>query len=94
MVLVDKKIISGGLAMLCTGILLSLYLNSITPVGTPGMTEEETIDLLMKQQETSDLDTLTGILMGIGFLLVLVSFGALPKRKDGSKKIEKKTSPD
>ena len=94
MVLVDKKIISGGLAMLCTGILISLYLNSMTPVGTSGMSEEETIDLLMKQQESSDLDTLTGILMGVGFLLVLISFGARPKSKGGTKKIEKKTSAD
>ena len=94
MVLVDKKIISGGLAMLCVGIVLSLYLNSITPVGTSGMSEEETIDLLMKQQETSDLDILTGILMGVGFLLVLISFGARPKRKGGAKKVEKKPSTD
>ena len=94
MVLVDKKIISGGLAMLCVGIILSLYLNSLAPVGTSGMSEEETIDLLMKQQETSDLNTLTGILMGFGFLLILISFGALPKRKGGTKKIEKKPSTD
>lgn len=90
MVLVDKKILSGGIAMLVFGISISLYLNAIIPVGTSGMTEEETIDLLIRQQENQDMNTLAGILMGIGFLLVLISFGARRKKKDGAKKVEKK----
>ncbi len=76
--------------MLVVGILISLYLNSIIPLGTPGMTETETLELLLKQQENEDMNTLTGILIGIGFLLVLISFGARRKRKDGLKKVEKK----
>jgi hypothetical protein len=36
------------------------------------------------------MNALAGILIGIGFLLVLISFGARRKRKDGTKKIEKK----
>ncbi|MFQ5572823.1 MAG: hypothetical protein ACE5EJ_01080 [Nitrosopumilaceae archaeon] len=90
MVLVDKKILSGGLAMLVVGISLSLYLNSVIPVGTSGMTEEETMDLLIKQQENQDMSNLSGILIGVGFLLVLISFGARRKRKGGAKKVEKK----
>ncbi|KAG2472574.1 MAG: hypothetical protein NPMRTH4_1920013 [Nitrosopumilales archaeon] len=90
MVLIDKKIFSGGIAMLIVGITVSLYLNSIVPIGTTGMTEEETLDLLLSQQENSDMNTLAGILMGIGFLLILVSFGARRKKKGGVKKIEKK----
>ena len=90
MVLIDKKIFSGGVAMLIVGIAVSLYLNSIIPIGTTGMTEEETLDLLLSQQENSDMNTLAGILMGIGFLLILVSFGARRKKKGGVKKIEKK----
>jgi hypothetical protein len=90
MVLVDKKILSGGLAMLIVGIALSLYLNSVIPVGTSGMTEEETLDLLIRQQENQDMNSLSGILIGIGFLLVLISFGARRKRKGGIKKVEKK----
>jgi len=90
MVLVDKKILVGGIVMISVGIIISLYANSIMPTGTPGMTEEETIDLLIAQQENQDTNTLTGILMGIGFLLVLVSFGARRKRKGGVKKEEKK----
>jgi len=92
LVIVDKRIISGGLALMIIGIVLSLYLNSIMPIGTSGMTEEETFDLLTKQQENTDLNNLAGILMGVGFLLVLISFGALPKRKGGAKKLEKKPS--
>jgi hypothetical protein len=88
--LVDKKILISGIAMIVVGISISLYLNSIIPLGTPGMTETETLELLLKQQENEDMNTLTGILIGIGFLLVLISFGARRKRKDGLKKVEKK----
>ncbi len=90
MVLIDKKIFSGGIAMLLVGITVSLYLNSIVPIGTTGMTEDETLDLLLSQQENRDMNTLAGILMGVGFLLILVSFGARRKKKGGVKKIEKK----
>jgi len=90
MVLVDKKILSGGLVMIIVGIVLSLYLNSVISVGTSGMTEEETLDLLIRQQENQDMNNLSGILMGIGFLLVLISFGARRKRKGGAKIVEKK----
>lgn len=90
MVLVDKKILSGGIAMLIVGITISLYLNSVIPIGTTGMSEEETRELLLKQLENQDMNALAGILIGIGFLLVLISFGARRKRKGGAKKIEKK----
>jgi len=76
--------------MVAVGISISLYLNSIVPVGTTGMTDEETIDLLIAQQENQDYNTLAGILIGVGFMLVLISFGARKKRKGGVKKVEKK----
>ena len=76
--------------MVAVGISISLYLNSMVPIGTTGMSEEETIDLLIAQQENQDYNTLAGILIGIGFMLILISFGARRKRKDGAKKIEKK----
>ena len=88
--LVDKKILVSGMIMVSVGISFSLYLNSIAPVGTTGMTDEETLDLLIKQQENQDTNTLAGILIGIGFMLVLISFGARRKRKGGVKKVEKK----
>lgn len=88
--LVDKKILIPGIIMVAVGISILLYLNSIAPVGTTGMTEEETLDLLIKQQENQDSNTLVRILIGIGFMLVLISFGARRKRKGGAKKVEKK----
>ena len=88
--LVDKKILFSGIAMVVVGISISLYLNAVLPVGTSGMTEEETLELLLKQQENEDVNTLAGILIGVGFMLVLISFGARRKRKGGAKKVEKK----
>ena len=88
--LVDKKILISGIIMVVVGISFSLYLNAITPIGTTGMTEDETLELLIKQQENQDYTTLAEILIGIGFMLVLISFGARRKRKGGAKKIEKK----
>ena len=91
--LIDKKILVAGIIMVSIGISLSLYLNSTSPVGRSGMTEEETVDLLMKQQENQDFNTLAGILIGIGFMLVLISFGARRRRKGSPKKVEKKPEP-
>ena len=89
MVLLDKKILFGGIAILVVGMSISLYLNSIVPIGRSGMTEEEALELVLKQSENEDMNTLAGILIGIGFLLVLVSFGAR-RKKGGAKKVEKK----
>ena len=79
----------GGLAMVIVGIILTVNINATMPVGQTGMSEEEIIDLLIAQQETKDYNTLSGILIGIGFLLVLISFGAR-RRKSNVKKEEKK----
>jgi hypothetical protein len=89
MVLVNKKMLIGGLAMVIVGIILTVNINATMPVGQTGMSEEEVIDLLISQQETKDYNTLSGILIGIGFLLVLISFGAR-RRKGNVKKEEKK----
>ena len=78
----------GGLAMIIVGIILTVNINAVMPTGQTGMSEEEIIDLLIAQQETRDYNTLSGILIGIGFLLVLISFGA--RRKKGSVKKEEK----
>jgi len=91
LVLVDKKMLIGGLAMVVVGIILSIIISASMPVGQTGMTEEEVIDLMMAQQETQDYNTLSGILIGIGFLLVLISFGAR-RRKGSVKKVEKKSA--
>ena len=89
MVLVDKRMLVGGIIMLVVGFTLSVAINSSIPVGQAGMTEEEVMDLMIAQQENEDYNTLSGILIGIGFLLVLISFGAR-RRKGSVKKEEKK----
>jgi len=83
-----------GIAMIAVGISISLYLTAIMPIGITGMSDEETLDLLLKQRENQDLNTLTGILIAVGFMLVLISFGARRKRKSGAKKVEKKPTTD
>lgn len=89
MVLVDKKILGGGLAMLIVGIAILAYLNSTVPVGMAGMTEEQILDLETKERTHKEYSTLAAMLAGVGFLLVLVSFGAR-RKKGGAKSIEKK----
>ena len=79
-----------GAIMIIVGIDILLYLTEVTPVGKAGMTEDEKINLLLAERENSDFRTLSGILIGFGFLLVLISFGARRKRNGGAEKIEKK----
>ncbi len=74
--------------MVIVGMTLTVSISASMPAGQAGMTEEEVIDLMRAQQETQDYNTLSGILMGIGFLLVLISFGA--RRKKGTAKKEEK----
>ena len=90
MVLVNKKILAGGMAMIIVGIALSGILTDMTPVGREGMTDDEIVEFLTQERENEDFTTLAGIVVGIGFLLVLISFGARKKRKGGAKKTEKK----
>ena len=88
--LVDKKILAGGIAMIAVGIAFSAMLTDMTPIGREGMTDEEIAEFLLEERENEDYTTLSGILVGVGFLLVLISFGARRKRKGGAKKTEKK----
>ena len=88
--LIDKRMMIGGVMMIVVSIIISWYLTETTPIGKAGMTEEEKINLLLAERENSDYRILSGILIGFGFLLVIISFGARRKRKGGAKKIEKK----
>ena len=90
MVLVDKKLLFGGLAMLAVGLALTISISGTMPAGQAGMTEDEVIELMIAQQEVEDYGTLSGILIGVGFLLVLISFGARRRRKGSAKREEKK----
>tara|TARA_Y100000590_G_scaffold118858_1_gene136043 strand:+ start:37 stop:318 length:282 start_codon:yes stop_codon:yes gene_type:complete len=88
--LVDKKILGGGIAMIVVGMAISAMLTDMAPVGREGMTDEQIAEFLLEERENEDYTTLSGILVGVGFLLVLISFGARRKRKGGAKKTEKK----
>lgn len=92
MVLVDKKILAGGISMVSVGLVIIFYLNSSTPVWQEGMTQAQTDELLIKQQENRNYTNLAGMVTGVGFLLVLISFGAR-KKKGGAKPVEKDEKP-
>ena len=76
--------------MVIAGIILTVSISASMPAGQVGMSEEEVFDLMVAQQEIQDYNTLSGILIGVGFLLVLISFGAR-RRKGSVKKVEKKS---
>ena len=88
MVLVDKRILVGGLAMIIAGIVIAAT-NGEPPAGQSEMTEEQVIDLLIAEDQNQAYQMLSGILVGVGFLLVLISFGAR-RKKDSAKREEKK----
>ena len=69
--------------MIAAGIAISLHLSASMPVGTPGMTEEAAAELVLDQRENRDMGMLSALLAGVGFLLVLVSFGARRRRRAG-----------
>ena len=82
----------GGVIMIILGISISWYLTESAPIGKADMTDDEKLNLILTERENSDYRLLSGILIGFGFLLVLISFGARRKHKYGAEKIEKKPS--
>ena len=82
----------GGVIMIIIGIAISWYLTESMPIGKSGMTEDEKLNLVLAERENSDYRLLSGLLIGFGFLLILVSFGARRRRKGGAERIEKKPS--
>ena len=82
----------GGTIMIVVGITISWYLTESVPIGKADMTEDEKLNLILAERENSDYRLLSGILVGFGFLLILVSFGARRRRKGGAEKIQKKPS--
>ena len=84
----DKKIPAGGIVMIVVGIIVTI-ISADQPTGQAGMSEEEIIDLMIAEDQNQAYQMLSGILIGIGFLLVLISFGAR-RKKDSVKRKEKK----
>lgn len=88
--LIDKRMLIGGAVMIVAGFAISWYLAESAPIGKADMTDDEKLNLILMERENSDFRLLAGLLIGFGFLLILISFGARRKRKGGAKKIEKK----
>ncbi len=74
--------------MIIVGIIITIT-SAEQPIGESGMSEEEIIDLMIAEDQNQAYKMLSGILIGIGFLLVLISFGAR-RKKDSVKRKEKK----
>ena len=74
--------------MIVAGIIVTIA-SAEQPIGQAGMSEEEIIDLMVAEDQNQAYQMLSGILIGIGFLLVLISFGAR-RRKDSATRKEKK----
>ena len=72
------------------GFTLTSVFSEMTPIGRAGMTDDEIAEFLLDERQNQDYTTLAGILIGIGFLLILISFGARRKKKGGAKRTEKK----
>ena len=76
--------------MIAVGFSITFYLTETSPIGSANMTEDEKLDLIIEERENSDYRTLSGILIGVGFLLILICYGDRWKRGSGAKKTEKK----
>ena len=74
--------------MIIAGIIVTIAAAD-QPIGQAGMSEEEIIDLIIAEDQNQAYQMLSGILIGVGFLLVLISFGAR-RKKDSAKRKEKK----
>ena len=78
--------------MISIGTAISWYLTESAPIGKADMTDDEKLELILAERENSDYRLLSGILIGFGFLLILVSFGARRRRSGSVEKIKKKPS--
>ncbi len=86
--LVDKRILAGGIAIIIAGMIVAVS-SAVPPAGQPGMTDDEIIELLIAEDENKAYQMLSGILVGIGFLLALISFGARRRKSKGGDSIKK-----
>ena len=74
--------------MIVAGIIMTA-ISADQPIGQKGMSEEEIIDLMVAEDQNQAYQMLSGILIGTGFLLVLISFGARRKKGSATKKEKK-----
>jgi heme/copper-type cytochrome/quinol oxidase subunit 2 len=82
----DKRIFFAGIAILAAGITVSLYLNSTVPLGKPDMTDAEQLQLYQDEAMNTSMTMLFQIVAGLGFFLLLISFGLKRKQRGGTGK--------
>jgi len=80
---VDKRVFLLGVAMLVIGGLSWFYFNSIMPVGTPNMTEDETSAFNEAQEVNTGLTNISQMVAGLGFFIALISVGLRRRKKGG-----------
>lgn len=78
----DKRIFLLGVAMLAAGGVSWFYFNSNQPMGTSGMTEDQTNQFYQEVALNTGLQNISGMIAGIGFFIALISIG-LKRRKKG-----------
>ncbi len=88
---VNPKILALGAGLLVGGFVFLGYLNQTLPTSSSAMTDDEIAELLIGEQEHSDYVTLASILIGLGFLFILISFGTA--RGEGGVKTRKEYTP-
>ena len=79
----DKRVFLLGVAMLVIGGLSWFYFNSIMPVGTPNMTEDETSAFNEAQEVNTGLTNISQMVAGLGFFIALISVGLRRRKKGG-----------
>ena len=59
--LIDRRMLIGGVIMVAIGITISWYLTESAPIGKADMTEDEKLNLILAERENSDYRLLSGI---------------------------------
>ena len=77
MVRIDARLAIGGTIMIIAGIALSIHLESTTPVGMHGMSNEEIDDLLFEQRISGDIGNLVAILRSLSELGLMSLFAVM-----------------
>ncbi|MDA7960582.1 MAG: hypothetical protein MPJ08_07650 [Nitrosopumilus sp.] len=76
----DRRMLAAGAAMVCAGLVLAAAISGSAPPGTEGELQDGRNLPSLEEAESSGWLNLAGILAAVGFLLVLVSFGARRRR--------------
>ncbi|MGB9002922.1 MAG: hypothetical protein WCC52_03855 [Nitrosotalea sp.] len=79
----DKRVFLLGVAMLASGGLSWFYFNSIMPIGTSNMTEDETSAFNEAQAVNTGLTNISQMAAGLGFFIALISVGLRRRNKGG-----------